>query len=86
MRWTSAKSFFLTEGFFQQFWEKAPGQIWEKMIDLTKKLGEINSIDHNKGNKLYPQNQVILDCIIIMTTIPLKHMFKYHSDMGHCFS
>ena len=28
--------------FFQQFWEKAPGQNWEKMIDLTAKLGEIN--------------------------------------------
>ena len=24
-----------TLGFFQQFWEKAPGQNWEKMIDLT---------------------------------------------------
>ena len=22
-------------GFFQQFWEKAPGQNWEKMIDLV---------------------------------------------------
>ena len=22
------------QGFFQQFWEKAPGQKWEKMIDL----------------------------------------------------
>ena len=30
------------QGFFQQFWEKAPGQNWEKMIDLTSKLGEIN--------------------------------------------
>ena len=25
----------------------------------------------NKGSKIYPQNQVILDCI--MPTIPLKH-------------
>ena len=33
-------SFF--QGFFKQFWEKAPGQNWEKMIDLTAKLGEIN--------------------------------------------
>ena len=23
------------QGLFQQFWEKAPGQNWEKMIDLT---------------------------------------------------
>ena len=58
------------QGFFQQFWKKAPGQNWEKMIDLTDKLGEINDVEHNKG-KIYPQNQVILDCI--MPTIPLKH-------------
>ena len=36
-------------GLFQQFWEKDPGQNWEKMIDLTTKLGEINGITHNKG-------------------------------------
>ena len=59
------------QGFFQQFWEKVPGQNWEKMIDLTAKFGEINDIEHNKGSKIYPQNQVILDCI--MPTIPLKH-------------
>ena len=41
------------------------------MIDLTAKLGEINDIGHNKCSKIYPQNQVILDCI--MQTIPLKH-------------
>ena len=52
------------QGFFQQFWEKAPGQNWEKMIDLTSKLGEFNNIEHNKGSKIYPQNQVILDCIM----------------------
>ena len=59
------------QGFFQQFWEKAPGQNWVKMIDLTSKLGEINDIEHIKGSKIYPQNQVILDCI--MPSIPLKH-------------
>ena len=48
------------QGFFQQFWEKAPGQNWEKMIDSSANLGEINA-----------QNQAILDCI--MSTIPLKH-------------
>ena len=53
----------LSQGFFQQFWEKVFGQNWEKMIDLTSKLGEINNIEHNKGSKIYPQNQVILDCI-----------------------
>ena len=31
------------------------------MIDFTAKLGEINDIEHNKGSKIYPQNQVILD-------------------------
>ena len=46
-------------------------KIGKKMIDLTSKLGEINNIEHNKGSKIYPQNQVILDCI--MPSIPLKH-------------
>ena len=40
------------------------------MIDLTSKLGKINDIEHNKGSKIYPQNQVILDCT--MPSIPLK--------------
>ena len=56
-----------SRAFFQQFWGKAPGQ---KIIDLTSKLGEINDIEHNKGSKVYPQNQVILDCI--MPSIPLS--------------
>ena len=59
----------LLQGFFQQFWIKAPGQNWEKMIDLKSKLGEINDKEHNKGSKIYQQNQVILDCI--MSSIPL---------------
>ena len=41
------------QGFFQQFGEKAPGQNWGKMIDLTSKLGEINDIECNKGSKIY---------------------------------
>ena len=41
------------------------------MIDFIAKLGEINDIEYNKGSKIYAQNQVILDCI--MLTIPLKH-------------
>ena len=57
------------QGFFQQFWEKAPGQNWEKMVVFTSKLGEINDIEHNKGRKIYPKNQVIIDCI--MSSIPL---------------
>ena len=40
-------------------------------MDLTSKLGEINNIEHNKGSKIYAQNQVILDCI--MQSIPHKH-------------
>ena len=59
------------QGLFQQFWEKAPGQNLEKKIDLTSILVEINDTEHYKGSKIYPQNQVILDCI--MPSIPLKH-------------
>ena len=59
------------QGFFLQFWEKAPGQNWEKMIVLTSKFGEFNNIEHSKGSKMYPQNQVILDCT--MSSIPLMH-------------
>ena len=63
---------YVKQGLFQQFWEKAPAQNWEKKkIDLTSNLGEINDIEHYKGSKIYPQNQVILDCI--MPSIPLKH-------------
>ena len=42
--WTSFL-FFILQGFFQQFWEEAPGQNWEKMIN----------IEINKGSKIYPQ-------------------------------
>ena len=62
------------QGFFEQFWGKAPVRNWEKMIDLTSKFGEIYDIEHNKGSKIYPLNQ------------PYAKVFKYHSDMGHCFS
>ena len=50
---------------------KGPWPKLGKMIDLTATLGEINDIEHSKGSKIYPQNQVILDCI--MPTITLKH-------------
>ena len=57
------------QGFFPVILEKkAPVQNWEKMIDLPSKLGEINDIEHYKGNKIYPQNQVVLDCIIAKHT------------------
>ena len=45
------------------------------MIGLTAKLGEINDIEHNKGSKIYSQNQAILDCV--MPSISLKHKCLY---------
>ena len=59
-------------GLFPAIWEEAPGQNWEKMIDLTSKLGEINDIEHNKGSKIYPQHQVILDCIMQSIVAPVS--------------
>ena len=61
-------------GLFPDILGKAPWsklRIVKKMIDLTSKFGEINDTEHNKGSKIYPQNQVNLDCI--MSSIPLKH-------------
>ena len=58
-------------GLFLAILEKGPWPKLEEMIDLTSKLGEINDIEHNKGSKIYPQNQVNLVCI--MSSIPLKH-------------
>ena len=49
-------------GFIQQFWEKTAGQNWETIINLMSKLGKIINIKHNYGSKIYPKNQVILDC------------------------
>ena len=51
-----------------------PGQNWEKMIDLTSKLGEINDIEHNKDSKIYPQNPFILDCIMPTFLISSSHL------------
>ena len=59
-------------GLFPAILEKGPWPILgKKTVDLTSKLGEINDIENNKGSKIYPQNQVILDCI--MPSIPLRH-------------
>ena len=57
--------------FSSNFGKRLLTKIVKKMIDLTSKLGEINDIEHNKGSKIYPQNQVNLD--FIMPSIPLKH-------------
>ena len=59
-----------TAGPFPAILGKGPWPKLGKKIDLSK-LGEINDIEHYKGSKIYPQNQVILDCI--MPSIPLKH-------------
>ena len=56
------------QGFLSNFGKRPLAKIGKK---LTKILGGINGIEHNKGSKIYPQNQVILDCI--MPSIPLKH-------------
>ena len=61
----------LKQGFSSNFGKMPLVEIGKKMIDLTSKFGEINGIEHNKGRNIYPQNQVILDCI--MPSIPLKH-------------
>ena len=64
---------------------KGPWPKLGKMINLTSKFGEINDIEHNKGSKIYPQNQVILDCI--MPSIPLKGLLNSYQQtsslMGH---
>ena len=65
------KQHYTFRAFSSNFGKRPPGKNWEKMIDLTSKLEEINNIEHNKGNKICPQNQVILDCI--MPSIPLRH-------------
>ena len=70
----------LTVGLFPAIWEKAPGQNWEKIIDLTSKLGEINDIEHNISSK----SSYFRVYNVKHTT--LTQVFKYHSDMGNCFS
>ena len=42
-----------------------------KTISLRLRRGINRDIEHNKGIKIYPQNQVILDCI--RPSIRLKH-------------
>ena len=68
------------QGFFQQFLEKAHSKKWEKMIDLTSKWGEINDKENNKGSKNILKIKLFL--IILCTA----YHFKYHSNMGYCFS
>ena len=58
-------------GLFPTILGKGPWPKLGKNDRLNIKLGEINDIKHNKGSKIYPQNQVILDRI--MSSIPLNH-------------
>ena len=58
-------------GLFPAILGKDPWPKLGKMIDLTSKLGENNDIEHKKGSKIYPLDQVILDCI--KSSIQLKH-------------
>ena len=67
-----AEIFCLSRAFSSNFGKRPLAKNWGKMIDLTSKLVEINNIDdQNKGSKIYPRNQIILD--YIMRSIPLKH-------------
>ena len=47
------QSLVFVPGLFSAISGQAPGQNWEKMIDLTSKLGEIYDIEHSKGSKIY---------------------------------
>ena len=57
-------------GFYPAILGKGPWPKLGKMINLTSKLGEVNDIEHNKGSKILPRNQVIIDCF--MPSLPLK--------------
>ena len=58
----------IDRAFSSNFGKRPLNQNWEKIIELTSKLGEINGIEHNKGSKIYPQNQDILDGNVKHTT------------------
>ena len=60
-------------GLFPAILGKGPWPKLGKNDGLKVKIGRNygNKIEHDKGSKIYPQNQVILDCI--MPSIPLKH-------------
>ena len=47
-----------SRAFFSNFGKRPLAKIGKKIINLTSKLGELNDIEHNKGSKIYPQNQV----------------------------
>ena len=49
---------FSISGPFPAILGKSPWPKLGKMIDLASKLGENNDIEHYKGSKIYPQNQI----------------------------
>ena len=55
------------------------------MIDLTSKLGEINGIEHLTRVEIYPQHQVILDCIILFMYIYI-YIYIYICNIFFNFS
>ena len=59
----------MKSGLYPAILGKGPGQNWEKIIDLMPKLGKIIDIKHNHGSKIYPKNQVILDCFMPSTSV-----------------
>ena len=64
-------SLMISSGLFPAILGKGLGHNWEKNDRFNIKIGRNNNIEHDTGSKIYPQNQVILDCI--MPNIPLKH-------------
>ena len=51
--WLKCPSIVALTGLFPAILGKGPCLNLEKMIYLTSKLGEINDIEHNKGNKTW---------------------------------
>ena len=71
-------------GLFPAIFGKGPRQKLGKMIDLTSKLGEIDGIEHNKGKNISSKSSYFRLYNAKHTT--KAQVFKYHSDMGYCFS
>ena len=59
-------------GLFPAILGKSPWPKFGKNYPLNIKLGEINNKEHNKGSKIFPQNQVILDCFMLRIAF-IKH-------------
>ena len=75
-------SIFSEAGLFPTILGNGPWPKLGKNDRLNSNIGGINNIEHNKGSKIYPQNQVILDCIMPIIPLSKAQVFKYHSDIG----